>query len=196
MAKKRGRPPKYPSPLSQRKTPNVSKAVDRDDLEDFDEEDMEILRNLTPKKFNLMMQKLAAMRDKMKEKAVVEDLNAKQTDHVVHDTLIRNGATNPNIGATGATSVNNEASKENPVDIDDLPDKVPETQALVQQNSEPSSSQIANKDVQGTIPNLILNSEDVNQDEEGQWTPAKTRTRNQKRIDAMKGVNPSMQPHG
>ncbi|KAK7273077.1 hypothetical protein RIF29_14123 [Crotalaria pallida] len=88
-----------------------------------------------------------------------------------------------------------EASKENPVDIDDLPDNVPETQALVQQNSEPSSSLIANKDV-GTIPNLSLNSGDVNQDEEGQWTPAKTRTRNQKRIDAMKGDNPSMQPHG
>ncbi|KAK7260002.1 hypothetical protein RIF29_25676 [Crotalaria pallida] len=112
MAKKRGRPPKSPlPPLFQSKTPTVTKANESAVLEDFDEEDLELLNNLSPKKLDLMMQKLAAMREKIKGKAVVNDSIVKQDDHVVHEALIMNNDMNPNIGATGATSENNGARK-------------------------------------------------------------------------------------
>ncbi|KAK7287530.1 hypothetical protein RIF29_00811 [Crotalaria pallida] len=89
-----------------------------------------------------------------------------------------------------------EVEKEKLVEGGDLPDKVPETQDLVQQNPAASSSQSAGKAVEDGEPSHNLNDETVSNDDERQWTPARTRTRNQRRIDAHKGVIPSVQPHG
>ncbi|KAK7273309.1 hypothetical protein RIF29_14358 [Crotalaria pallida] len=232
MAKKRGRPPKSPSPPFQSKSPNVSKALETDDLVGFDEDDVDFLNSLTPKKLDLMLQKLISFRDKVKGKAFVDDSNVNHSGPAVHG-LNKNGATNPISGATTSSAsldkngVNNlqkrktkqvwvekkkpvdsevieivddpqklEVEKEKFVEGDDLPDKVPETQDLIQQNPAASSSQSAGKAVQDGEPSHNLYVETVSNDDEGQWTPARTRTRNQRRIDAQKGVIPSLQPHG
>ncbi|KAK7273616.1 hypothetical protein RIF29_14673 [Crotalaria pallida] len=83
MARKKGRPPKSPSSQTSSRSP--SNAIPKNlDLENLDEDDLEDIDALSPTKAASILQKLDALRAKIKGKAVVDDndgnMNASQAD--------------------------------------------------------------------------------------------------------------------
>ncbi|KAK7260252.1 hypothetical protein RIF29_26150 [Crotalaria pallida] len=77
MARKRGRLPKTPS-SSAKKTPGKQDSIDGDherfDVSHLDEEDLEDIENLSPKKVETLLRNLDLLRDKIKEKVLTNDL--------------------------------------------------------------------------------------------------------------------------
>ncbi|KAK7251601.1 hypothetical protein RIF29_34943 [Crotalaria pallida] len=69
MAKKKGRPPKSPSPHNSSPPPSIPKNLD---LEQLDDDDFEDIDNLSPKKAASILKKLDMLRSKIKGKAVVQ----------------------------------------------------------------------------------------------------------------------------
>ncbi|KAK7281672.1 hypothetical protein RIF29_09864 [Crotalaria pallida] len=69
MAKKKGRPPKSPSPHNSSPLPSIPKNLDFEQLDDDDFEDID---NLSPKKAASILKKLDMLRSKIKGKAVVQ----------------------------------------------------------------------------------------------------------------------------
>ncbi|KAK7250835.1 hypothetical protein RIF29_33553 [Crotalaria pallida] len=83
MARKKGRTPKSPSSQTSSRSP--SNAIPKNlDLENLDEDDLEDIDALSPTKAASILQKLDALRAKIKGKAVVDDndgkMNASQAD--------------------------------------------------------------------------------------------------------------------
>ncbi|KAK7255717.1 hypothetical protein RIF29_29136 [Crotalaria pallida] len=72
MARKKGRPPKSPSSQTSSRSP--SNALPKNlDLENLDEDDLEDIDALSPTKAASILQKLDALRPKIKGKAIVDD---------------------------------------------------------------------------------------------------------------------------
>ncbi|KAK7273632.1 hypothetical protein RIF29_14689 [Crotalaria pallida] len=70
MARKKGRPPKSPSPHPSPTPNSIPKNLD---LLNLDDEDMEDLEDLSPKKAGSILKKLDELRAKIKGKAIVEE---------------------------------------------------------------------------------------------------------------------------
>ncbi|KAK7243518.1 hypothetical protein RIF29_38317 [Crotalaria pallida] len=79
MAKKKGRPPKSPSPH----TPTPTKIPKSLDLQHIDDEDLEDIDALSPKKAASILQKLDELRSMIKGKAVADD--PKATDEPIEE---------------------------------------------------------------------------------------------------------------
>ncbi|KAK7267241.1 hypothetical protein RIF29_19908 [Crotalaria pallida] len=79
MAKKKGRPPKSPSPH----TPSPTKIPKTLDLQHIDDEDLEDIDALSPKKAASILQKLDELRSRIKGKVVADD--PKATDEPIEE---------------------------------------------------------------------------------------------------------------
>ncbi|KAK7282014.1 hypothetical protein RIF29_10478 [Crotalaria pallida] len=89
MARKKGRPPKSPSPAA---TP-ISSIPKNLDLENLDDEDHEDIDALSPKKASSILRKLDALRSRIKGKAIEDDKEGNNSDAVPNQpdiTKLRN----------------------------------------------------------------------------------------------------------
>ncbi|KAK7251219.1 hypothetical protein RIF29_34223 [Crotalaria pallida] len=131
MARKKGRPPKSPSPLPSPTPNSIQKNLD---LLNLDDEDMEDLEDLSPKKAGSILKKLDELRAKIKGKAIVEE-----TGEGMDKELIALNTTTQNNGNQDldpkskanielATEAVKEALKEKFVEEDEETSVVKETQ--------------------------------------------------------------------
>ncbi|KAK7273816.1 hypothetical protein RIF29_14879 [Crotalaria pallida] len=84
MAKRRGRPPKSPTSSAKKATndPDDDDGTRRKlDVTLIDDEDLEEIDNLTPKKAEMLLKNLDLLREKVKEKAMVDGDTSVQ-DHL------------------------------------------------------------------------------------------------------------------
>ncbi|KAK7250846.1 hypothetical protein RIF29_33572 [Crotalaria pallida] len=87
MAKKKGRPPKSPSPHLSSPPPSIPKNLD---LEQLDEDDFEDIDNLSPKKAALILKKLDELRSRIKGKAATspeEEVRVSQPEPVEKEKI-------------------------------------------------------------------------------------------------------------
>ncbi|KAK7280829.1 hypothetical protein RIF29_08345 [Crotalaria pallida] len=88
MARKKGRPPKSPSSQTSSRSP--SNALPKNiDLENLDEDDLEDIDALSPTKAASILQKLDALRAKIKGKAIVDDDEGNMTASLTNKNTTR-----------------------------------------------------------------------------------------------------------
>ncbi|KAK7287522.1 hypothetical protein RIF29_00803 [Crotalaria pallida] len=122
MAKKKGRPPKSPSPKPSPNTPNTSSIPKNLDLLNLDEDDMEDIEDLSPKKAGSILKKLDELRAKIKGKAIVEEEGEGMNNDLIEDGTI------PEANIEIATEAVNVALKDNCVEEVEEVTVVKETQ--------------------------------------------------------------------
>ncbi|KAK7273628.1 hypothetical protein RIF29_14685 [Crotalaria pallida] len=94
MAKKKGRPPKSPSPKPSPNTPNTNSIPKNLDLLNLDEDDMEDIEDLSPKKAGSILEKLDELHAKIKGKAIVEEEGEGMNNDLVTLNTITEGTNN------------------------------------------------------------------------------------------------------
>ncbi|KAK7290016.1 hypothetical protein RIF29_04121 [Crotalaria pallida] len=156
MARKKGRPPKSPSPHPSPKTPNTTSIPKNLDLLNLDEDDMEDIEDLSPKKAGSILKKLDELRAKIKGKAIVEEDGCMNKDLVTMNTSTEGTSTqSPEIATEAVT----EALKGKCVEEDEEVTVVKETQLERMDRNQEGQKE--------------------NDQKEGQWTPVMTRRKGQ-----------------
>ncbi|KAK7273585.1 hypothetical protein RIF29_14641 [Crotalaria pallida] len=152
MARKKGRPPKSPSPHPSPKTPNTTSIPKNLDLLNLDEDDMEDIEDLSPKKAGSILKKLDELRAKIKGKAIVEE-DSRMNKDLIEDGII------PEANIEIATEAVTEALKEKCVEEDEEVTVVKETQLERMDKNQEGQKE--------------------NDQKEGQWTLVMTRRKGQ-----------------
>ncbi|KAK7260016.1 hypothetical protein RIF29_25708 [Crotalaria pallida] len=90
MAKKKGRPPKSPSPHISSPTPSIPKNLD---IEHLDDDNLEDIDNLSPKKAASILKKLDDLRSRIKVvKAVLQEQGIDENVSVVNESQMEKEA--------------------------------------------------------------------------------------------------------
>ncbi|KAK7281830.1 hypothetical protein RIF29_10135 [Crotalaria pallida] len=173
MARKRGRPPKSPSP-KHADPPSSSKKDGKKpqlfDLSALDDEDLQTLEALTPKQLESLVHGIELIRAKLKGKAPLHDEVASASNTCKDSGNVFKKAPQPSVSETRIPEVPKRVSS----DVSKPSDGGKGTDAKEAENS-------LNKDGKDPIIE-ISQSQNSEPDMEGEWTHVKTRSKVSKAV--------------
>ncbi|KAK7260422.1 hypothetical protein RIF29_26453 [Crotalaria pallida] len=197
MARNKGHPPKSPSSHQSPPPNTIPKNVD---LENLDEEDIEDIDDLSPKKAASILKKLDALRAKIKGKAVLEaEVEGINNEELIHKTPTRQADLITNEEQPRRTSIwdsfditklRNAGEKLNFVEPE-IKEGVPEEnmEAATQAVKEVLQAQCEEGEMVSVVKETQLEGDDkglevqnLKDQKEGQWTLVLTRRKAQEHL--------------